>query len=198
MTTTTRQQISIASLQTELRALCVSSPPSLQTSPIHSSQPPQLSSPTTPVPTPINQPSPQLPPPTSPPPTLPLISEELHQVGCGGAAAVPPHTCSPVPLLTPPQSFRSSPVTSPNAPSIAITDELGTLQFPILPPPVDFQHVTSHPNLERGCGTSGGGSEVGDISWTRLHRWRNDEMSMILLFLIQGLFDCKLLRNYSV
>ncbi|CAG2101057.1 unnamed protein product [Medioppia subpectinata] len=138
-----RNQISISSLQTELRALCVSSPPSLQTSPIHcvSPQPSSASLP------------------SSPPPTLPLISEEFHAV------------TSPVPLLTPPQSFRSSPVTSPSvAPSIAITDELGTsLQFPILPPPVDFQH--SVPNLD---------AEAEDFA--ALHRWTNDEPSRRLQF----------------
>jgi hypothetical protein len=146
-----QQQISIASLQTELRALCVSSPPSLQTSPIH------CASPTTPIAAPITSL-----PPSSPPPTLPQISEESQPSV--------PVTSSPIPLLTPPQSFRSSPVTSPNTPSIAITDELGTLQFPILPPPIDFQHVTSHPNLERGALAG-----LEDISLIRLHRWRNDE-----------------------
>ena len=77
------------------------------------------------------------------------------------------------PLVTPPQSFRSSPMTSPNtAPSIAITDELGTLQFPILPPPIDFQLVSSHPNLDNDPEKS---PMSADMLLNKLHRWRNDE-----------------------
>ncbi|XP_054168435.1 serine/threonine-protein kinase SIK3 homolog [Oppia nitens] len=132
-------QISISSLQTELRALCVSSPPSLQTSPIHS------------VCSPIATPSVSLP--SSPPPTLPLISEEL------GATTVPL-------LLTPPQSFRSSPV-SPVAPQIAVTDADTGALFPILPPPVDFQHVSSQPNLEANVSAN-------EPQESRLHRWQED------------------------
>ena len=83
---------------------------------------------------------------------------------------------SPVPLITPPHSFRSSPVTSPNtAPSIAITDELGTLQFsnfPILPPPIDFQLVSSHPNLDNDPEKP---SVSADMLLNKLHRWGNEE-----------------------
>lgn len=93
----------------------------------------------------------------------------------------PRYTGSPVPLITPPQSFRSSPITSPNhaTPSISITDELGTSQFPILPPPIDFQLVASHPNLDKDSSNVSAG-----IIFNQLHRWRNDDSKYLEQFYI--------------
>lgn len=144
-------------------------------------------------------------PPSSPPPALPLISEEnspstsqkpeecptesTNKPSAGGNSHPMSNIQkslmsgllskgfpgSPVPLITPPHSFRSSPVTSPNtAPSIAITDELGTMQFsnfPILPPPLQFL-VSSHPNLDNDPEKP---SVSADMLLNKLHRWRNDE-----------------------
>ncbi|KPM08452.1 serine/threonine-protein kinase SIK3-like protein [Sarcoptes scabiei] len=208
------QQISIPSLQNELRALCVSSPPSLHTSPIH-------------VPTMTNHhqtlqalSNSSLPP--ASPPALPQICEENQKQEGEIESSENNSHCktladstmtslyggfSPIPLLTPPQSFQTSPVTSPHhlnylqqpnqsarinnsavnilpqinpsktTPSISITDELGASQFPILPPPLDFQLAASHPNLEKD--NIGGGLNSSrvqtDLILNRLHRWRNDE-----------------------
>lgn len=129
--------ISISSLQTELRALCVSSPPSLTCSPQHV------------VAHVVPSPPSSATSPASPPPALPQICEEAR----AGQSS---------PLLTPPQSFRSSPV-SPVAPSIALTDECG-LQFPILPPPASFTQVSSC-ELNR---------KEAEEAWRSLQRWRDD------------------------
>ncbi|XP_027202378.2 uncharacterized protein LOC113796328 isoform X1 [Dermatophagoides pteronyssinus] len=177
-----QQQISIPFLQNELRALCVSSPPSLHASPIHGNHLAAGAKPNS------SNTSSSLPP-SSPPLTLPQISEEIHKTDVQQHDATMlvhnksnnPHPCrhatgSSVPLITPPQSFRSSPVTSPNhaTPSISVTDELGASQFPILPPPIDFQLANSHPNLDQDSNVS---SKVtaADLLFNRLHRWRNDE-----------------------
>ncbi|OTF75984.1 hypothetical protein BLA29_005879 [Euroglyphus maynei] len=177
--------MSIPILQHELRALCLSSPPSLHTSPIHGSSgmgnnPASISN--------SSATSSSLPP-SSPPLTLPQISEETHKIDIqeqyksisqqSQHRSCRPHHQTSVPLITPPQSFRSSPVTSPNhaaTPSISVTDELGASQFPILPPPIDFRLAVtnSHPNLDQD--SSNVSSKVtADFLFNRLHRWRNDE-----------------------
>nr|XP_046910015.1 serine/threonine-protein kinase SIK1-like isoform X1 [Dermatophagoides farinae] len=207
-----QQQISIPFLQHELRALCLSSPPSLHTSPIHhgtstamanQQQSHHISSASA-----ISNSSATSSslPPSSPPPTLPQISEEIHKIDID--LEQPQHQLqhksaklttttsqqmqqlpnsrytaagSSVPLITPPQSFRSSPVTSPNhatTPSISVTDELGASQFPILPPPIDFQltMTNSHPNLDQDSDSVTNAKIVTtDLLFNRLHRWRNDE-----------------------
>lgn len=154
--------LSVQSLQSELRSLCVSSPPSLQTSPIHGGnicmgQPVTMS---------------QSPPSGVTGNALQIISEEnlSQQTSVGdrrlttnSPASLP---SSPLPFLaltfTPPHSFRTSPVpthsvsmrsTAPCAgqavtPAISVTDELGAAHFPILPPPHAFAHF-SQPNLQR-------------------------------------------------
>lgn len=195
-----QQHISISTLQNELRALCVSSPPSLHASPIHASSIVNQTHQSH-ISAIANSPAASLPP-SSPPPALPLISEEnspsysTSQKPNDGQPPNDPNLStsnssssiqktlmagllskgfsgSPVPLITPPHSFQSSPVTSPNtAPSIAITDELGTLQFPILPPPIDFQLVSSHPNLDNDPNKP---AVSADMLLNKLHRWRNDE-----------------------
>ncbi|KAJ6223651.1 hypothetical protein RDWZM_002196 [Blomia tropicalis] len=204
-----QQHISISTLQNELRALCVSSPPSLHASPIHGSS---IANQTLPSHISVisNSPATSLPP-SSPPPALPLISEENASTFVTSSTGNTNNTLddspkplidggtqssnqisniqktllsnlltkgysgSPIPLITPPHSFRSSPVTSPNtAPSIAITDELGTMQFPILPPPIDFQLVSSHPNLDNDPNKP---AMSADMLLNKLHRWRNDEIA---------------------
>ncbi|KAI1306050.1 Serine/threonine-protein kinase SIK3 [Halotydeus destructor] len=159
-----QQQFSVQSLQNELRSLCVSSPPSLQTSPSHV---PIVNSVLT------NQASSA---PLSPPPLtgtqLQIISEEnlnssQQQISSDALQHSPVSLpLSPFPFLgltfTPPQSFRTSPSIWPPlqssqllpsnrsqsqnhvttaAPAISVTDELGyPAGFPIIPPPHAFAH----------------------------------------------------------
>ena len=165
--------VSILSLQTELKSLCVSSPPSLQTSPIHqpisqSSTPPSSTQSPSALSSMLQQ------------NVLQIISEENISSSNQKTGDFESH--SPVSLpnsplafldftFTPPQSFRSSLTSSPNqnenaqsqfqsqsfesgvghlkfnqiAPSISVTDESGcSAQFPIIPPPLDFSHNFSN------------------------------------------------------
>lgn len=228
-----QQHISISSLQNELRALCVSSPPSLHSSPVHVSSVMSVTAGATATHTSSHGKSVKSSssattavtaaatvtlPPTSPPsPILPLISEEntLSSTNAKSEEDLAAFVCQQqqqeqyhhqplppnnkqnkplfggasdflakgfaigagvgTPLVTPPHSFRSSPVTSPNAmaPFIAITDELGAMQFPILAPPTDFQLVSSHPNLNNDADKSP------EQLFNKLHRWNNDESKLI-------------------
>lgn len=131
------QPLSIASLQTELRSLCVSSPPSLQTSPIHVPMPGCAVASGQAI---LGSASSA---PLSPPPlsgvALHIISEENLNLSnsqqiispnssagmCPGSADSMSATHSPVSLpssplhflgytFTPPQSFRTSPSVSPS------------------------------------------------------------------------------------
>lgn len=150
---------SVQSLQSELRSLCVSSPPSIQTSPIKGKSC-----------------SPQSPPAQGN--YLQMISEEnlssqphnsTHN--CTGPVDKLPISLpnSPLPFFgrtfTPPHSFRTSPSASPTAtPVISVTDESGgnqcirmldsnPLEFPIIPPPHAFaplsQSILQHQQQQK-------------------------------------------------
>lgn len=181
----TLQPVSVQQLQTELRSLCVSSPPSLQASPIHGVLCPSSSC----------NPS-QSPPLTGNP--LQIISEEnivsSHQcVSSRDAKTTSPSSLptSPLPFLgltfTPPHSFRTcSPEAhmtcsqTNTAPAISVTDELGAAHFPILPPPHAFAHF-SQPNLQPSSRTrqeeiqeAPASDEDGDpASFSNLYRWKD-------------------------
>lgn len=187
------------SLQSELRSLCVSSPPSIQTSPIKGKSC-----------------SPQSPPAQGN--YLQIISEENlssqpHNTthNCTGTIDKLPISLpnSPLPFFgrtfTPPHSFRTSPNASPSAtPVISVTDELGgnqcirmldsnAIEFPIIPPPHAFaplsQSILQQPPkvLTSSATTSivtttedkmsdGEASSVDPPSCS-LHRWKDGKVS---------------------
>lgn len=172
--------LSVQSLQSELRSLCVSSPPSIQSSPIKGKSC-----------------SPQSPPAQGN--FLQIISEEnlssQHSTSDKLPSSLPN---SPLPFLgltfTPPHSFRTSPTASPSAaaPAISITDELGAPQsirmsdpvteFPIIPPPHAFAHL-SQPNLQQrqrlkhDPRSSDGPEEEDTSSSCNLYRWKDGKVS---------------------
>lgn len=184
--------LSVQSLQSELRSLCVSSPPSLQTSPIHGGNickgQPVLQS--------------QSPPSVVTGNALHIISEEnlsQHQsysdrrLTTNSPASLP---SSPLPFLaltfTPPHSFRTSPVPSHTVtltsstpvtvpavtPAISVTDELGAAHFPILPPPHAFAHF-SQPNLQRQRPEHDVriSEEEEDLTFIEMCRWKDGNVT---------------------
>ena len=181
----TLQPVSVQQLQTELRSLCVSSPPSLQASPIHGVLCPSVSC----------NPS-QSPPLTGNP--LQIISEEnivSSQCLSSRDRRTSPSSLptSPLPFLgltfTPPHSFRTS---SPDAhmttnaaatPAISVTDELGAAHFPILPPPHAFAHF-SQPNLqpssrsrlEEAQEAHASDEDRDPASFRNLYRWKDGKV----------------------
>lgn len=169
------------SLQSELRSLCVSSPPSLQTSPVHGGALCATAS-------------------QSPPPAgvtgnaLQIISEENVPPAGDRRLTTSPASLpsSPLPFLaltfTPPHSFRTSPVpvhepglpatTTTVTPAISVTDELGAAHFPILPPPHAFAHV-SQPNLRPDQPQPVLISDEEDASFSDLYRWKDGKVTAV-------------------
>ena len=188
------QPVSVQQLQTELRSLCVSSPPSLQASPIHGT----VLCPGSVI-TSCNA-SQSSPPLTGNP--LQIISEEnlvssqsVSARDCRTTTSPSSLPSSPLPFLgltfTPPHSFRTSPDVvvvgqQSNHPAISVTDELGAAHFPILPPPHAFAHF-SQPNLQpstRSRLSQDEGQETGPVSdedrdsasFSNLYRWKDGKV----------------------